>query len=137
MRLAHIAAFLICASTVAGESDRGELSSVVSGLRYTQDIARSGTNPLNYLSSLKPRDVNASLTPHQRYQLALTLLDVHHLCKALFHQTYYLEPVEKYPILNLAEKAFPGFRDLSAGDGYNTGKIATFLETNGALWSPR
>lgn len=135
MRLAYIATVIICASAIAGEPDRDDLSSVVKGLRYTQDIARSGTFPLKYLSSIKPRDVNAPLTPHQRRQLALTFLDAHYLCLALFHQTYYLDSKEKFPILALAENAFPGFRELGGGDGYNTGKIGDFLTKHPELWS--
>lgn len=119
-----------------GGSHVDELSTVVSGLRDSRAIVGNFQLPLSYLKTLKPKDPKAKLSPRQRYQLARTFLDVHHLCAALAHQSYFLDPAESFPILKLAEENFPGFRELSGGDGYNTARIAEFFEKNGSLWSP-
>jgi hypothetical protein len=115
--------------------ERDDLSSVVAGLRDSKSIVTRSIHPVVYLSSLKVSDPAARLSSQQRYQLARQLLDVHHLCMALSHQSYYVEPASA-PILKLAEQAFPGFRRVYADGGYNTAAIAEFFEKNASLWAP-
>jgi hypothetical protein len=112
-----------------------ELSSVVTGLRNSKSIVTRSIHPVAYLSSLEVSESAATLTSQQRYQLARQLLDVHHLCMALSHQSYSVEPATA-PILKLAEHAFPGFRKLFGEGGYNTAAMAEFFEKNGSLSAP-
>jgi hypothetical protein len=135
MRPRFVALIVLFPMLSFGGSRDDELSSVVSGLRDSRAVVREFQLPLSYLKTLKPKDPKAKLSPRQRYQLARTFLDVHHLCAALAHQSYFLDPVESFPILKLAEENFPGFRELGGGDGYNTARIAEFFEKNGSLWS--
>jgi len=133
----RIATFVICLVAVshvhAGENE--DLSSLVRGLKDSRRIVTGYKHPVVYLCSLKVPDPAAALTQFQRHQLARQLLDVHHLCMALSHQSYRVDPA-KAPILELAEEAFPGFRRLKGEGGYRTSDIAEFFEKNGSLWAP-
>ena len=109
------------------------LSEHVEGLASSYDIVTKHEHPLSYLRSLKVKDTSKILDGQSRYQLARTLLDVHHLCQALSHQGYNIESIE-CPILKLAQTNFKGFERCKGEGGYWTSQWAEFFETNQVRW---
>ena len=109
------------------------LSVHVVGLASSYDIVTKHTHPVSYLCSLEVSDTTAILDGQSRYQLARTLLDVHHLCQALSHQGYNIES-DECPILQLAQTNFKGFERCKGEGGYWTNRWAEFFETNQIRW---
>ena len=135
LRLIYISLYLSL-SLFASEKDvyHPELSKHVSGLSPSYDIVTKHIHPITYLKTLKVVDTTVILEGNARYQLARNLLDVHHLCQALSHQGYNVEP-EDYPILKLAAKNFKGFDKACRGEGgYWSHKWADFFESGKVDW---
>ena len=110
------------------------LSEHVDGLAASYDIVTKYDHPISYLCSLKVKDTRKILEGRARYQLARTLLDVHHLCQALSHQGYNIE-IDDCPILKLAQTNFKGFEWCKEEGGYWTHKWAEFFESNQVNWA--
>jgi hypothetical protein len=132
LSLAFLLAVFECLGGEVPEVEKG-LSEHVMGLTSSYDIVTKYRHPIAYLTSLKVKDTSKILDGKARYQLARTLLDVHHLCQALSHQGYYLTASE-CPILQLAQTNFKGFERCKSDGGYFTNLWAEFFESGQVDW---
>jgi len=136
-RIAILGFFLLLAPNAFSKDDKKiapkGLSEHVQGLVSSYDIVTKYEHPLSYLRSLKVKDTSVILNGWSRYQLARTLLDVHHLCQALSHQGYNIIS-DKCSVLKLAQTNFKGFERCKGEGGYWTVKWAKFFETNQVRW---
>ncbi len=116
-----------------------ELSNYLTGLKSAYEVVRRSEknqgHVVSYLGSLKRTSFNQQPTSGVRYQLARELLDCHHLCYALYHQSYYLS--EDLPVIELAEEFFPGLKKACRGEGgIWLNKIHDYFEANPKIWEP-
>ncbi len=137
----YIAASLLISFCCAclGVENEISLKDHFPGLLNSYEIVRKAekqeTQVPAYLNSLKRTKLKATPTSQIRYELARHLLDCHHLCYALYHQTYDLDPDSD--IMIFAEELFPGLKKNSMGEGgIRLSSIKDYFDANPELWKP-